>query len=59
MLKRKKRQISGSQAIAVVDLYAEGKVYRAGIDKISVDSPIYKNTSWAFTVVEDEVTDGQ
>lgn len=58
MLRRSKKQVKGSQAIAVVDLYAEGKIYRAGIDKISVESPVYKNTQWAFTVIEDEVDNG-
>jgi len=51
---RKKPTILSDEAIAIVDIYAKGTVYRAGVSTISVDDPVYKNSSWAFRVLEVE-----
>lgn len=36
-------------AVAIVDLYARGRLYRAGISVIDIADPIYMNTQYAFS----------
>lgn len=36
------------EVICIVDIYSGGRVYRAGLDTIMTNSPVYANTSWAF-----------
>lgn len=46
-------------AVAVVDLYANGRLLRANIDTINVNDPVYMNTQWAFSLIDlPETTNG-
>lgn len=40
------------RAVAVVDLYANGRLLRANIDTIDITDPVYMNTQWAFSLVD-------
>jgi hypothetical protein len=42
------------EMIALADIYAEGILYRKGIDTIWTDTAVYRNTMWAFGELEEQ-----
>lgn len=51
LFKRKNSDPPIVYAIALVDMYSNGTVYRAGIDLIQTTDPIYVNAPHAFEIV--------